>query len=293
MQSESNSSLLAALLVTLRPIARLLLKAGIGFREFSEIAKCAFVDVSTADYGLRGRPTNISRVAVMTGLTRKEVKRIREKIEDGHETRVAKHAPYIAILDQWHVDPEYLDDNSRPKKLPFEGQFGSFSSLVKKYGGDIPPGAMRTELKRVGAISEEKDGSLAGLMRAFLPIDSERRMEIIFGQALCALGNTLAHNFDLSVEEGFVQRQAFTSDIRRSDIGRVRRIAKDRVAEFTESINDLFAAYATFYPESKSDNESDNVITVGVGTYYFELTEDDTHFFEAKPSKLSNAKSNI
>ena len=86
MQDTAQREILQALLVALRPLARALLRAGIGYREFEEISKTAFVDVSTRDYGLRGRPTNISRVAVMTGLTRKEVRRIREKSESGEET---------------------------------------------------------------------------------------------------------------------------------------------------------------------------------------------------------------
>ena len=83
MTAASQSSILTALLYALRPIARILLRAGVSYREFSEISKQAFVDVATSDFGIRGRPTNISRVAVMTGLTRKEVKRVRESISKG------------------------------------------------------------------------------------------------------------------------------------------------------------------------------------------------------------------
>ena len=96
MNNNSKSAPLLALLKALMPIARLLMKCGVGYREFAEIAKCAFVDVATQDYGLRGRPTNISRVAVMTGLTRKEVKRLRDKIQagaqiDAHDAALAVH----------------------------------------------------------------------------------------------------------------------------------------------------------------------------------------------------------
>ena len=74
-----------AFFVVLKPIARILLRYGIGFREFAEVAKSAFVDVATAEYGIRGRPTNISRVAVMTGLTRKEVRRLRDQLQDADQ----------------------------------------------------------------------------------------------------------------------------------------------------------------------------------------------------------------
>ena len=64
MQNDIQRQILGAVLLVIRPIARALLRAGIGYREFAEICKTAFVDVAGKDYGLRGRPTNISRVAV-------------------------------------------------------------------------------------------------------------------------------------------------------------------------------------------------------------------------------------
>ena len=62
MQDTIQRQILEALLIAIRPLARALLRAGIGYREFAEISKTAFVDIATKDYGLRGRPTNISRV---------------------------------------------------------------------------------------------------------------------------------------------------------------------------------------------------------------------------------------
>jgi hypothetical protein len=66
MQDRIQQQVLGAFLIVLRPIARIFLRFGIGFREFAEISKAAFVDVASTDFGIRGRPTNISRVAVMT-----------------------------------------------------------------------------------------------------------------------------------------------------------------------------------------------------------------------------------
>ena len=69
MQEKTKQSVLDAFLLMLRPVVRILLRYGIGYREFAEVTKTAFVDVASADFGIRGRPTNISRVAVMTGLS--------------------------------------------------------------------------------------------------------------------------------------------------------------------------------------------------------------------------------
>ena len=268
MKNTSNNLVLSALFAALRPIARLLMKAGVGYREFAEVAKCAFVDVSTSDFGLRGRPTNISRVAVMTGLTRKEVKRLRDKISAGTEVESTKVIPLSEIIHQWHTDADYLDSRGEPLELEFDDGEVSFAGLVKKYGGDIPPGAMRTELKRVKAIEETSSGTLLVKRRHIRAVETESLVQFALGTALFGLANTINHNVGNAEEDSWVQRVATTKRIRREDKSRVRRISRDRAEEFVTSIDDLFSAYETIYPDETPESEG---TVVGVGVYYFEV----------------------
>ena len=62
----------------LRPIAAILLRCGMTWKEFAEVSKSVFVDVATREFGISGRPTNVSRVSILTGIGRKEVKRQRD-----------------------------------------------------------------------------------------------------------------------------------------------------------------------------------------------------------------------
>jgi hypothetical protein len=254
------------------------MKAGIGYREFAEISKCAFVDVATLDYGLRGRPTNISRVAVMTGLTRKEVKRLRQKIASGNQVVLNRVIPPAEIIQQWHSDPAFLDDMGRPRTLPFDGSSPSFSELVKKFGGDIPPGAMRTELRRVGAVVEDENGYLTVLKRYFRPVGAHLQLQRALGQALYGISNTINHNLGAPEEKSWTERIAYSQYIKDPDRNRVRRISNDRAGEFVESINDLFSAYESIHSDDVSEGAQSTV--VGVGVYYFEVDEldkDDRH----------------
>ena len=275
MHDISKNNVLTALLKALRPIARFLMKSGIGYREFAEISKSAFVDVATADYGLRGRPTNISRVAVMTGLTRKEVKRLRETIAAGNQVDLQRVIPPAEIIDKWHSDSDYLDSSGRPKTLDFTGPFPSFAELVKKYGGDIPPGAMRTELKRVGAVDEDDSGRLTVQTKFFRPFDREEQLQRALSQAVYGLALNIDRNIAHDVDESWVERTAYSTRIRRGDSARVRRISQDRAVEFAESINDLFSAYETIYSDDEPGLE---FTTVGVGVFYFEADEQDAAF---------------
>jgi hypothetical protein len=275
MQDTSKNVVLSALLKALRPIARILMKSGIGYREFAEISKSAFVDVATTDYGLRGRPTNISRVAVMTGLTRKEVKRLREKISAGNQVDMQRVIPPAEIIEKWHSDSDFLDAGGRPKILDFDGPSPSFSALVKKYGGDIPPGAMRTELKRVGAVKEDDSGQLIVQMKYFRPFDQNEQIQRALSQAVYGLALNIDHNLSHDRDETWVERTAFSTRIRSGDNLRVRRISQDRAIEFVESVNDLFSAYETIYSDDEPGHE---FATVGVGVYYFEAEDQDAAF---------------
>ena len=274
MQNEIQRKILDAFLVALRPIAKILLRFGIGFREFSEIAKTAFVDVASSEYGVRGRPTNISRVAVMTGLTRKEVSRIREKLKENDFAVEVKSTPLSEILHRWHSEDDFVDESGRPKVLQFVDEGASFSSLVKRFGGDIPPGAMRTELKRVGAVEENKDGTLKVVRRVVAPVDDEENLLTAVIHALYPLSATVAHNLTRdrgSNDSGWPQINTYSTSIRASDMPRLRRISFDRLTEVSQSFDDLFMAYESLH-ENEGDDADKKVVSVGV--FYFEEQDD-------------------
>ena len=276
MRDDIQRQILAAFLVVLKPIARILLRFGIGFREFSEIAKTAFVDVASSDFGIRGRPTNISRVAVMTGLTRKEVRRLRDKIAGGKHTVVVKPTPMWDILHYWHADSEFLDSGGRPSKLPFSGESKSFSSLVRRFGGDIPPGAMRTELKRVGAIEEDEAGNLTVLKRTFRPEGDHESLVASLVHGVYPLLATVSHNTNPNRNGStWSQRIAFTQAVSKGDVPRLKRMTADRIESFAESIDDLFMAYETL---NDQDIKGEDKTTLAVGVFYFEDREADKNY---------------
>ncbi len=281
MQEDSQSKFHSAILLVLRPIARYLLKGGVGYREFSEIAKIAYVDVATTDFGLRGRPTNISRVAVMTGLTRKEVRRIRQKEAGADQIARAKDTPVSQILHRWHTDTEYLSANGQPLPLSPDGDAPSFASLVRKYGGDVPPGAMRTELERIDAIEVQKsDKKLMPTKR--IAYDTDLRTRLVSGLAkiLYPAALNLVHNIQKSDDaEWWVNLVAHTKYIRSSDRGRFMRISNDRIREFAKSIDDMQAGYEGLYDENLDGDPAEGR-TCGVGVFYFEEDKADSNFFE-------------
>lgn len=268
MQDKIQKQILDAFFVVLRPIAKILLRYGIGYREFAEVAKSAFVDVATSDFGIRGRPTNISRVAVMTGLTRKEVRRVRDQLESDDKSLNVKTTPLATVLHHWTTENEFLDKDGRPAKLPFSGDGRTFSSLVRKYGGDIPAGAMRTELKRVGALQEEENGTLRVLKRNIVPNAKHEYLVMSLMHSAYSLLSTIAFNTDgEKSESNWAQYLTYSLNIRADKLKSVRRISLDRITEIATSFDDLFSAYEQ---DTEDDGTKKNSQTVAVGLYYFE-----------------------
>ena len=268
MDDKIKKEILDAFLVVMRPIVRILLRFGIGYREFLEVIKTAYVDIGSSDFGIRGRLTNISRVAVMTGLTRKEVRRLRDRIVSGEDGVTVKTTPLSDVLHHWYAQEEFTNSSGYPVTLPFAGKNKSFSSLVRKFGGDIPPGAMRTEMKRVGAVVENEDNSLTVAERTYRPSKELDTLVTSLIHAVYPLLANVAHNTDPEREDDtWANRVAYSQLLRPREKGRLRRVAKDRIIEFTESIDDIFIAYESMIEE---EVEKDEKAVVTVGVYYFE-----------------------
>jgi hypothetical protein len=192
-----RTAALAAGRTLLGPVASLLLKCGLTWREFAELSKTVFVDVASREYGLRGRPTNASRVSILTGIDRKEVTRQRALLATEVPAAPGKTTDATRVLSGWHQDPAFLGPDGQPRVLADSGTEPSFEGLCRAHGGDIPPSALRKELLRVGAIVET-DAGLRVVRRFYMPVRLDPQWLANAGTTLRDLGASISHN--LSVE---------------------------------------------------------------------------------------------
>ncbi|HRH77836.1 MAG TPA: DUF6502 family protein, partial [Cellvibrionaceae bacterium] len=116
MTSTLKEHVFVALRKLLTPIVKMLLRNGVTYKEFCVLSKDLYVEVASADFGLRGRPTNVSRVSLLTGLDRKEVKRIKDLLENlqhGADAQINQDR-FTRVLSAWHLDAEFIDDSGLP-----------------------------------------------------------------------------------------------------------------------------------------------------------------------------------
>lgn len=179
----------------LEPVVRILLRSGIPFAQFAALAKQAYVAVATRDFGLRGRPTNISRVALLTGLTRRDVRKQRQLIELRESDGEGRISNIARVLYYWHSNELYVDANGKPMPLSAEGEAPSFESLYRQYGGgDVPATAALKELIGSGTVVRRDDQKLEAKRRYFMPAESDPVAIERAGEVLADLGDTVAFN---------------------------------------------------------------------------------------------------
>ena len=249
----------------LLPVVRFLLKHGVTWNEFGELSKEAYVKVAREDYGIEGRPTNNSRVAMLTGLSRREVARVRDALLDGKERAAELQGNQISrILTGWHLDGEFTDEDGQPKDLSATGPSGSLSALLKRYAGDLPHGAIRKEMQQRRLIEELDNGDLRVLKRDF--VYSELDPEIVrqLGIALHDHAATLEHNLD-SNRPSARRFEAIANNERVTPraVNAFQKLVESRGLEFLEDIDVWLTEHEI---ESKDDTNAETV-RLGVGVY--------------------------
>jgi hypothetical protein len=135
----------------LRPLVRILLRSGMPYGVFADLAKRAYVDVASEEFRIPERRQTVSRVAVITGLSRKEVARVRDLASAEASVAAERCNRAARVIGGWLRDARFLDGSGEPLPLAMEGEGATFSLLVKEFSGDVPAGAVLDELLHVGA----------------------------------------------------------------------------------------------------------------------------------------------
>jgi hypothetical protein len=270
MRHESGkAALLAACGRILEPIVRFLLKGGVSWKEFSELSRSTFVQVATSDFGIRGRPTNASRVAILTGLDRRDVRKLRLALADeapavGYMTKASQ------VLDAWHHDPAFIDADKKPRKLRLETGSPSFSDLVRRFAPGLPAVAMAKQLKSAGAIAES-DGRLYPLQRHYIPQHMPAEQVRLWSSTVRDLASAVGYNFTRPASApALFERRALNLHIDARALPAFRAFLEHEGQQFLERIDDWLSAH-----ELRGNDVELESIRLGAGVYQIQDKPDD------------------
>ena len=265
MSDALKHAVRTALLRLLEPLVRLMLDAGVGVGEFVTLLKVAYVKAaaheSRAVIG-RVRP-NISRIAVVSGLTRVEVAAIlaRDEAQSPSSERGRQRAE--RVLSGWWADPEFLTAQGEPEVLRLKGARRSFAALCDRYSGEQRTAPVLDELLRVGAVRQLPDGRLQALSRTCAQVRWDPAGVEAVGEQLRDHCTTLLENLRHPTRARFA-RQVVNAhlDLRHAPmvIREIERSLQAKTDALHETLNDPAHTAPAGAPAMR----------LGVGVYVFE-----------------------
>jgi hypothetical protein len=283
-----KQALLAAYRHLLTPLVRVLLRNGISYLEFAEVARQVFVDVAGRDFSLPKRKISLSRIAIMTGLSRKEVARLAK--EGGKAARIgqAELNRVGRVLQGWYTDSEFTGPYGVPLDLKFDDspRKPSFSELVRRYSGDMPARAMLDELLRVGAARLEKEsGLIRVLSRVYIPQMLAPESVRHFGMTARNFMDTLDVNLrKVGPGKGRFERRVVADEgMVIGDLGEFDAFVRDRGQQFLIEVDDWISAREP----PRNDSEK---LHAGIGVYLYVRNESEDRALEALFEGEENAE---
>lgn len=227
MEENITKAIVAAITNLLRPIVMFLLRNGVPYQTFADIAKRVYVDLATEKFDIPGRRQSKSRIAILTGLSRREVlrvKRLPAQDDLGALDRINRAARVIA---GWVRDRRFSDESGQPTDLPFEGGNVSFLQLVKLYSGDAPARAVLDELMRVGVVERTPDGKIHLLEHSYIPKAGEIDKIAMLGSDPSDLFSTIDHNI-CHPDAPFFQRKVNYDNLPSEALPELKKLAGEQ-----------------------------------------------------------------
>lgn len=158
----------------IRPLVRFCLRNSIKIQELSECVKVVFIDEAKHQLEQIGEQETISRLAVMTGMHRRDVSRI---LAQDIKTSAAGSSLIVNVVGQWRNDKRFQEKSKdgsgqttkKAKRLSFGSADSEFNKLVALVSTDLNPATVLFELERVGAIKRCEDQSLELISESYIP----------------------------------------------------------------------------------------------------------------------------
>ena len=266
IQGELKSALLRSCRHLLIPVIRMMLRGGVSWLEFADLSKEVYVDVARRDYGLQGRLTNASRVALLTGLSRREVGRVRDIIEGEQPRRSAPLDRLSQVLTGWHADKDFIDDDGRPKQLEREGEGASIATLLQRYAGDMPHGAVLKELEQHGLVVREQDRYRV-TARSYIRSAGDQDRIRQAGIALHDHAATVVHNIDGErATPARFERMATATALPSQHVSEFEQFAAQRGQVLLEEIDGWLSEHSVAATDD-ADAVSTDSLRCGLGVY--------------------------
>jgi len=263
---SANELLFAAIRKLLRPLIRILIKNGVPYGAFIDIAKPLYVESAADIIESEGNKATNTRISTVTGMSRKEVQRLRDETEINDVWAFDRYNRAARVVAGWVRDTRFSDRHGQPAILAYDDGPVSFHAVVSAFSGDIPARTILEELLQAGVVKRLNDGRIQLLSRAYIPTGNQAEKLGILGTDVAGLIDTIAHNI-YSQEKAFFQRKVYYDNLPEEAIPRLQALVQERGQTLIEDLDQWMSAHDR---DSNPAVEGSGRKAAGIGIYYFE-----------------------
>lgn len=259
----------------LQPLARLMIDHGLHLPSMVELLKSQLVHEARAAYGLADKGSSDSRVALLTGVHRKDVKRLREAPLAAEVT-----APMVPVASsvaaRWISEPRFLnaDQTARPlARTPRRGGVGEpdFTTLVAEVSRDVGARAVLDELVRLGVVTLREDGYVVLKTTGFVPHEGRQESFHFLATNVSEHLATAVHNLAPGRQEPLMLEQsAFSQNLSAEQAEQLQQQARRLWASSLQK----FLQTATV-AEQRSQSDAGPKHKIRFGVYFHDTLQDD------------------
>jgi len=233
-------ALVKSIKTLLRPLIRLLLEYGITFPYLSNLLKSIFVEVVNEEMAVEGKRQTVSRISVVSGVHRKDVKRILEESEEA-EAPSRTVSLGARLMGVWLGDGRYQNEQGEPRPLPRTSSPEdpiSFEQLVESINKDVRPRAILDEWLRAGLVHINEADEIVLDPDAFVTEKNFDERAHFFGRNMRDHMATGAHNLMPGVEDKLLERAVFYDRLSLDSVKQLQSLSHKLAMDSLHKVNE-------------------------------------------------------
>lgn len=259
-------SLLPALRSVMRPLVRLMLRKGVTFSSFVNLLKEVFVEVAEREFRLDGKPPSDSRINLLTGVHRKDVRRLRSQVLEDEASLPEAVSFGAHLVSIWLNHEPFCEQPGEPRALPRLASVGgerSFDALVASLSTDIRARVVLDEWLRLGVVSVDEDDQVHLQTRAFIPQRGLEEKIAYFRHNLHDHACAAVHNLT-DAGEPFFERSVHYDSLSQAGVQQLRDAVRTDGMQLLLTLNQLAAEL-----EEREQPPAEVRQRITVGLYFY------------------------
>ncbi len=252
----------------LKPLVGLLLDNGLTYGWLTKVLKVIYVDVAENEFGLPNKSQTDSRISLLTGLHRKDVRRLRSEDKEAFEppSSIFLGAQLVAI---WTTEPRFVDAEGQPrplKRLPGDAHESGalcFEDLVTLVSKDIRPRAILDEWHRLGAVTINAADEVCLQVGAFIPARGFEEKVYYLGKNIH--DHMAAARFNVANEKPpFLERSVYYDGLSPGSVEKLAAMAEQGGMDLLKHLNQEARRF-----QKKDEREEIADQRMNFGIYFF------------------------